>query len=180
MAGRLGSRAPRYALVVSSGAARAQETARIIAGRLDRIEAGLLPDFSPIFPDRSAYERLRDLTDFAALLRADDRARLLAEQQLSVWSSLIAGLADDANALAVSHGGILELTATLAAERAGVTLAGRPFGYCEGVRVRFVGSAPAAVEALRSASLNRSSGSSARSSRTAARTARRAPRSSRS
>ena len=149
LAERVASRGVAYALVLASDRARAQETARIVGGRPpDRTEGALLPEMSEVL-DNAAYARLTSLSGYAAFIRVNAKAREAAERQLALWSSLVAGLDETAAALAVSHGGVVELGAVLIAERLGTPLRGTPFGHCEGVRVALAGTTPRAIEVLR-------------------------------
>jgi broad specificity phosphatase PhoE len=143
MCDRLAKVAPRYALVVSSPLPRAKETAERIGGRLDGIDPGLLPDIAQGITER------RTLADWAALLRDQEDARRFAEEQLPVWSRIASRLEEKQTALAVSHGGIIDLPAVLLAQHLGTSLGGPAFGYCEGVRVTYAKGAPAKVEVLR-------------------------------
>src|SRR5207245_6771176 len=143
MCERLAKAAPRYALVVASPLPRAKETAERIAGRLDGIDPGLLPDIAQGITER------RTLADWAALMRDHDDARRFAEEQLPVWSRIASRLEEKQTGLAVSHGGIIDLPAVLLAQPLGPAPGGPAFGYCEGVRVTYAKGAPAKIEALR-------------------------------
>jgi len=148
MAERLAKAGPRYALVVSSPLVRAKETAELVGGRLDSVEPGLLPDLSLVLTD-ARYEALRTLSGYAELLEMEDQARTFAEEQLAAWSRIASGVGEREHALAVSHGGLIELPAVSLARRIGGTLTGPPFSYCEGVRVTYERGAAARIEALR-------------------------------
>ena len=143
----LAKREPRYARVVSSPLPRAKETAERIAGRLDAVEPGLLPDLgshaAQLFGD------LTTLADWARLLHEHPDSRRFAEEQLPVWARIAARLGDKDKALAVSHGGIIELPAVLLMERLRIAIRGESFGYGEGVRITYAKGEPTALELLR-------------------------------
>lgn len=143
----LASRAQPYALVVSSPKTRALETARLIAGRLDRVEPGLLPELHGL--PFGFWEELHDLAGYRDLMASQAGARRIAEGQMALWASLVAEVEDGASVLAVSHGAVVELGGLLAAERLGRLLDGPTFGLCEGVTVNYEGVVPMAVEIVR-------------------------------
>lgn len=147
MCERLAKTAPKYALVVSSPLPRARETAQRIAGRLDAVEPGLLPDLGS--HAMSLFGELHTLADWAALMRERDDARTFAEEQLPTWARLASRVGERDHALAVSHGGIIELPAILLMQRLGAKLDGASFGYGEGVRVTYAQGTPTAIEILR-------------------------------
>ena len=147
MCERLAKTAPRYALVVSSPLPRAKETAQRIAGRLDAVEPGLLPDLGS--HAAALFGSLVTLADWAALMRERDDARTFAEEQLPTWARIASRVAERDRVLAVSHGGIIELPAILLMQRLGATLDGASFGYGEGVRVTYAQGKPTAIEILR-------------------------------
>ena len=74
---KLAQSAPKYALVVSSPLPRAKETAERIAGRLDSIEAGLLPDLGG--QAAQLFGEMRTLADWADLMDRDEAARKFAD-----------------------------------------------------------------------------------------------------
>ncbi|HEV8229366.1 MAG TPA: histidine phosphatase family protein [Candidatus Limnocylindria bacterium] len=145
MCERLATSQPKYALVLSSPLPRAKETAQRIAGRLDGVEPGLLPDIggSGMFPE------MRTLADYARLLRETEGVRAFAEEQIPVWARIASRVGDRDRVLAVSHGGLIDMPAILIAERLGAKLEGASFGYGEGVRVTYAKGAPTKIEALR-------------------------------
>lgn len=147
MCERLAKSAPSYALVVSSPLPRARETAQRIAGRLDTVEPGLLPDLGS--HAATLFGELRSLADWAALMRERMDARSFAEEQLPTWSRIAARVGEQDRALAVSHGGIIELPAILLMQRLGAKIAGASFGYCDGVRITYAQGRPTAIEILR-------------------------------
>ncbi|HEU5288589.1 MAG TPA: histidine phosphatase family protein [Candidatus Limnocylindria bacterium] len=147
MCERLAKTAPKYALVVSSPLPRARETAERIAGRLDAVEPGLLPDLGS--HAMSLFGELRTLADWARLLRDEPQARTFAEEQLPTWSRLASRVAEKERVLAVSHGGIIELPAILLTQRLGAKVDGASFGYGEGVRVTYAEGKATAIEILR-------------------------------
>ena len=148
MAESLAKRAPKFALVLSSPLPRARETAKLIAGRLDAIDADLLPEMGGVIGDR-IFGEMRTLGDWQGVLREREDARAFAAEQLKAWARIAARVGDRDRALAVSHGGIIELPALTLAERIGARLEGSAFGYCEGVLVTFASGVPTKIEPLR-------------------------------
>lgn len=140
MAQRLALDAPRYAVVAASPLPRARETATIIGGRVDNAEPGLLPDLSQIV-------QVRSIEEYTELL-AGERERALADEQSAAWAR-IARAAGDGSALVVTHGGVIELAASVIARALGTELRGKAFSYCEGVRIRYERGKPSALEVLR-------------------------------
>jgi len=77
MAEALAKRKEKYALVLSSPLPRAKETAQLIAGRLDAVESGLLPEMGGVIGDR-IFGELRTLADWGEVLREREDARAFA------------------------------------------------------------------------------------------------------
>jgi broad specificity phosphatase PhoE len=148
MAEALAKRAGPFGLVLSSPLPRAKETAQLIAGRLDAIDPGLLPEMGGVIGDR-IFGEMRTLADWAEVLREREDARKFAAEQLATWARIATRVREKDRVLAVSHGGIIELPAIALAERLRARLDGRAFGYGEGVLVTYKKGAPAAIEALR-------------------------------
>src|SRR2546428_7943108 len=148
MVAKLAKRKEKYALVLSSPLPRAKETAQLIAGRLDAVESGLLPEMGGVIGDR-IFGELRTLADWAEVLRDREDARTFAAEQLATWAAIAIRVKDNDRLLAVSHGGIIELPAITLAERLRTRLTGAAFGYGEGVRVTYAKGAPTAIEVLR-------------------------------
>ncbi|MGH2451455.1 MAG: histidine phosphatase family protein [Candidatus Limnocylindria bacterium] len=148
LAERIGKAGPRYALVVSSPLVRAKETAELLGGRLDAVEPGLLPDLSLVLTD-ARYAALRTLGGYDELLVTDTQARTFAEEQLRTWARIVARVGEREHALAVSHGGIIELPAMALARRIRARLSGPPFAHCEGVRVTYGRGEVTRMEILR-------------------------------
>ena len=147
MCARLAKAAPKYALVVSSPLPRAKETAERIAGRLDAVEPGLLPDLGSYAS--SLFGELRTLADWARLLKEHPDASKFAEEQLPTWSRIASRVGEKDRVLAISHGGIIELPAITLAQRLRSPLEGASFGYCEGVVVTYAKGAPTKIEVVR-------------------------------
>jgi len=147
MCEKLAKDAPRYRLVVSSPLPRAKETAERIAGRLDAVEPGLLPDLGG--HAAQLFGEMRTLADWARLLHRDAEARKFADDQLPTWARLAARVGDNDRVLAVSHGGIVDLPAIVLMERLRVPVEGASFGYGEGLRVTFEKGQPTSLELLR-------------------------------
>lgn len=147
MCERLAKDAPKYALVISSPLPRAKETAERIAGRLDGIDPGLLPDLGGAAA--RMFGEMRTLADWARLMRDDETAQRFAEEQLPTWSRLAGRVGERDRVLAVSHGGIVDLPAIVIAARLGTKLDGASFGYGEGVRLTYAKGAPVKIEVLR-------------------------------
>jgi broad specificity phosphatase PhoE len=148
MADSLAQRNEKYALVLSSPLPRAKETAQRIAGRLDAIEAGLLPEMGGVIGDR-IFGEMRTLADWAEVLREREDARAFAQEQLAAWKLIASRVGERERILAVSHGGIIELPALTLGQRLRARLDGSAFGYCEGVRVTYAKGEPTAIEAVR-------------------------------
>jgi broad specificity phosphatase PhoE len=148
MAASVAKRAPTFALVLSSPLPRAKETAQLIAGRLDGIEPGLLPEMGGVIGDR-IFGEMRTLADWAEVLRERRDARQFATDQLATWARIAMRGGGKDRVLLVSHGGIIDLPAITLAQRLGTPLAGAAFGYCEGVAVTYAKGAPTKIEVLR-------------------------------
>lgn len=148
MAQALAKRVGPFALVLSSPLPRAKETAQLLAGRLDAVEPGLLPEMGGVIGDR-IFGELRTLADWAAILGEREDARRFATEQLATWTRIASRVGDKERVLAVSHGGIIELPAITLARRLGARLDGPAFGYCEGVAITYANGAPTEIEALR-------------------------------
>jgi broad specificity phosphatase PhoE len=148
MAQAIAKRAGPYVLVLSSPLPRAKESARLIAGRLDATEPGLLPEMGGVIGDR-IFGEMRTLSDWAEVLREREDARKFAAEQLATWARIGSRVGDKDRVLAVSHGGIIELPAITLAERLRARLDGPAFGYCEGVVITYAKGAPTKIEAVR-------------------------------
>ena len=148
MALALGAAAPAYALVVASPVRRARETAQLIGGRIDEVVADLAPDLGPIL-SQGAYTMLKELSGWIGFVRRDPAARQVADEQLRAWAGVAARVRGGESALAVSHGGVIEIPAAGRALRLGGPLGGPGVDYCEGVRVTYEGREPVAIEVLR-------------------------------
>src|SRR6266550_7378995 len=147
MAEQLAKRTPKFALVLSSPLPRAKETAQLIAGRLDAIESGLLPEMGGVIGDR-IFGEMRTLADWAEVLSEREDARQFAAEQLATWARIASRIGDKDRVLTVSHGGIIELPAITLAERLRARLDGPAFGYCEGVVITYAKGSPTKIEAV--------------------------------
>ncbi|HET8568904.1 MAG TPA: histidine phosphatase family protein [Candidatus Limnocylindria bacterium] len=132
--------APRYAVVTSSPLPRAMETARLVGGRLDGTEPALLPDLAQLV-------QLRTIEEHASLL-GEARERELAREQAAAWAR-IAGAAGRGHALAIGHGGAIELGALVVARALGTALSGPALSFLDGFRVRYESDRPVAIEVVR-------------------------------
>jgi broad specificity phosphatase PhoE len=148
MAEKLAKRAPKFALVLSSPLPRARDTAELIAGRLDAVEPGFLPEMGGVIGDR-IFGEMRTLADWAEVLREREDARKFATEQLATWARVAMRVGEKDRVLAVSHGGIIELPALALAQRLRQPLEGSSFGYCEGVVVTYAKGAPTKIEIVR-------------------------------
>jgi len=148
MAESLSSRSPKFALVLSSPLPRAKETAQLIAGRLDAIEPGFLPEMGGVIGDR-IFGEMRTLTDWAEVLREREDARKFASDQLATWARVAMRISEKDRVLAISHGGIIELPAIALAQRLRTPLDGTSFGYCEGVVITYAKGTPITIEPVR-------------------------------
>jgi broad specificity phosphatase PhoE len=148
MAQALAKRAGPFALVLSSPLPRAKETAQLIAGRLDAIDPGLLPEMGGMIGDR-IFGEMRTLADWAEVLHEREDARKFAAEQLATWTRIASRVDEKERVLAISHGGIIELPAITLARQLGKRLDGAVFGYGEGVLITYWKGAPTEVEPLR-------------------------------
>jgi broad specificity phosphatase PhoE len=144
----LAKRAPQFALVLSSPLPRAKETAQLIAGRLDAVEPGFLPEMGGAIGDR-IFGEMRTLADWAEVLREREDARKFATEQLAAWARVAMRVGEKDRVLAISHGGIIELPAITLAQRLRTPLEGASFGYCEGVVVTYAKGVPTKIEIVR-------------------------------
>ena len=148
MAESLSKRVPKFALVLSSPLPRATETAQLIAGRLDAVEPGFLPEMGGVIGDR-IFGEMRTLADWAEVLREREDARKFATEQLATWARVAMRVGEKDRVLAISHGGIIELPAITLAQRLRTPLDGASFGYCEGVVIAYAKGAPTTIEVVR-------------------------------
>ncbi len=148
MAETLAKRAPKFALVLSSPLPRAKETAQLVAGRLDAVEPGFLPEMGGAIGDR-IFGEMRTFTDWAEVLREREDARKFATEQLAAWARVAMRVGEKDRVLAISHGGIIELPAITLAQRLRIPLEGASFGYCEGVVVTYAKGVPTKIEVAR-------------------------------
>ena len=144
----LAKSAPKFALVLSSPLPRAKETAQLIAGRLDAVEPGLLPEMGGVIGDR-IFGEMRTLADWAEVLREREDARKFASEQLATWARVATRVGEKDRVLAISHGGIIELPALTLAQQLRTPLEGAAFGYCEGVVIAYAKGAPTKIEVVR-------------------------------
>ena len=136
-----------YALVVSSPALRARETAELISGKPPRIDGRLLPDIGAL--PRGFWESAKRIADYDELSVSHTAARRSAEAQAAVWSELAAEVEEGGRVLVASHGAVVELGAIAVAQTLGTTLEGRVFGLCEGVEIAYDAGGPTAMKLLR-------------------------------
>jgi len=134
-----------YALVVSSPLERAKRTAELVGGRLDAIEPGLLPDVG----GAGVFGPMDTFADWRGLLRSDPRARDFANEQLATWARIAGRVRPKERALAISHGGIIELPIVALAEELGMTLDGPSFANLEGARITYDPRGRTKLELLR-------------------------------
>lgn len=148
MAASLAKRTSKFALVLSSPLPRAKETAQTIAGRLDAVEPGFLPEMGGVIGDR-IFGEMRTLADWAEVLREREDARKFATEQLAAWARVAMRVGEKDRVLAISHGGIIELPAITLTQRLRIPLEGASFGYCEGVVVTYAKGVPTKIEVVR-------------------------------
>ena len=148
MAESLAKRVGPFTLALSSPLPRAKETATLIAGRLDAVEPGFLPEMGGVIGDR-IFGEMRTLADWAEVLREREDARKFATEQLATWARVAMRVGEKDRVLAISHGGIIELPAITLAQRLRTPLEGASFNYCEGVVVTYGKGAPMKIEIVR-------------------------------
>jgi broad specificity phosphatase PhoE len=134
-----------YALVVSSPLERAKRTAELIGGRLDAIEAGLLPDVG----GAGVFGPMATLADWRALLRSDPKAREFAHEQLATWARIAGRVGAKERVLAISHGGIIELPIVALAEEIGVAIDGPSLANLDGALITYDAKKRTKLELLR-------------------------------
>jgi len=123
----------RYALVVSSPLERAKRTAELVGGRLDAIEAGLLPDIG----GAGLFGSMPTLADWRSLMQSDPKARDFAHEQLATWARIAGRVGPKDRVLAVSHGGIIELPIVALADELGLSIDGPSFANLEGALITY-------------------------------------------
>jgi len=148
MAESLAKRVGTFTLVLSSPLPRAKESAQLIAGRVDAVEPGFLPEMGGVIGDR-IFGEMRTLADWAEVLREREDARKFASEQLATWARVATRVGEKDRVLAISHGGIIELPAITLAQRLRTPLEGASFGYCEGVAITYAKGTPTKIEAVR-------------------------------
>ena len=148
MAESLAKRVGTFTLVLSSPLPRAKESAQLIAGRVDAVEPGFLPEMGGVIGDR-IFGEMRTLADWAEVLREREDARKFATEQLATWARIAMRVGETDRVLAISHGGIIELPALTLAQRLRSALEGASFGYCEGVAITYAKGTPTKIEAVR-------------------------------
>src|SRR2546421_10729210 len=148
MAKVLSKKVGPFALVLSSPMPRAKETAQLIAGRLDAVEPGFLPEMGGVIGDR-IFGEMRTLADWAEVLREREDARKFASDQLATWARIALRVGEKDRVLAISHGGIIELPAITLGLRLRTPLDGPSFGYCEGVAITYTKGAPTTIAVIR-------------------------------
>src|SRR5438046_7416763 len=112
---RLAKRAPKFALVLSSPLPRAKETGRLIAGRLDAVEPGFLPEMGGVIGDR-IFGEMRTLADWAEILREREAARKFATEQLATWARVALRVGETESVIAMSHDAIIARSASALAQ----------------------------------------------------------------
>lgn len=79
----------------------------------------------------------KSFTEVARVVDEVARVRECANSQANVWRNVVESLPDDASALLVTHGSIIELGAVASMPNADHATWGDAMGYCEGLRMSY-------------------------------------------
>jgi broad specificity phosphatase PhoE len=146
LARRVGEHSPDYDYVFSSPLPRAIETALVMGFEVNEIIEGL----GNISDDMT--KGIKWPNSFSGVMRivsGNEICTGFAYKQAALWSGLAAKMADGQHALAITHGGVIELGAVASAPMRDHTEWGDAIGYCEGVRIQYEGSTVINVTPLR-------------------------------
>jgi broad specificity phosphatase PhoE len=151
LARSLGASMGPFALVVSSPAERAIQTAVAMGFAIDRIEDALaLPEQAQLALE---LDMCKSFADVAMLLRASARMADYALRLRGVARELVDEIDHNQSALAISHGGVLEtMVAGCLADGDDMTrirALGAGFRFCEGARLTWDGAAFSLLQLLR-------------------------------
>lgn len=146
LARRTGESMGPFVRVFSSPAARCVETALAMGFAVTDESTDLKP-----YGDDVEREVMGE-TSFADWSRAYKRggaAARFAKHQARFWVQIVSGLPDGGAALAVTHGGVIELGAIGCLPEADHESWGEALWVCEGVRIAFEGDAAKDIQILR-------------------------------
>ena len=130
----VGAESGPYSLVVTSPLPRAVETAIAMGFEVDETEESL-----GLISSGSGYGWPRPFSGVSEAVRAGGRAAKFAREMASVWRSIVERVPESAQALVVTHGGIVELGAVAAVPDQPHETWGDAIECCEGVRLTFDG-----------------------------------------
>ncbi len=130
----VGAGAGPFSLVVTSPLPRAVETAIAMGFEVDETDEAL-----GRIPSGSGYGWPASFAGISEAVRPGGGAAKGAGEMASVWRSIVERVPESAQALIVTHGGIVELGAVAALPDCPHAAWGDAIGYCEGVRLTFDG-----------------------------------------
>lgn len=146
LARRTGENMGPFARVLSSPAVRCVETALAMGFALTDEATDLRPYGEDV--EREVMGET-SFVDWSRAFKRGGAAARFAKHQARYWGQIAGALPDGGAALAITHGGVIELGAVGCLPDADHAAWGEALWVCEGVRVTFEGEAPARVEILR-------------------------------
>lgn len=137
-----------FHLVVTSSLPRAYETAIAMGFAVDE-QVPWLSNLPDGFEDEVPWDA--GISRIAAVARSlpEGAVAQFARKLAAFHRDLAARLPENGRALVISHGGIVETSAVGCKPDEDYTAWGPAFGYCEGVRMYFAGTACVRIEPLR-------------------------------
>ncbi len=146
LARRVGGEIGPFARVVTSTVPRAFETAIAMGFAVDEEldELSTMPDAV-----EDEYDWQSGFEAAAQAVAQDGAAAKFARSQAKLWKSIAQSVPDGGAALAITHGGIVELGAAGCLPEFDFRRWGESCSYCEGVRLSFDGQRFVAAQLLR-------------------------------
>ena len=130
----VGAESGPFSLVVASPVPRAVETTIAMGFEVDETDESL-----GRIPSGTASGWPCPFSRISEVVRAGGRAAKFATEIADLWRSIVERVPESAQALIVTHGGIVELGAVAAVPDYPHAAWGDAIGYCEGVRLTFDG-----------------------------------------
>ncbi len=141
-----GKQMGKYELVITSALPRAIETATQMGYSVDKqiSELGELPETI-----QSKIRWPNTLSAISEITRENSDRLKFSVDQASLWQSQLKAAPEESRILTISHGGIMELGNIGCLSQNSQIPTEDPFGYCEGVRMKYQGSSCARINFIR-------------------------------